>query len=109
MKLTLSGQPPGTTIIVDGQDISRFTNDVQVHARANSIEVTARIGLIATEGLDISVDAVTTLELSCFPGYVIEEEPIGDGRRRLRVVREHTTYESSDQQTIHDESSDQLN
>lgn len=75
----------GTRVFLDGQEVTACRG-IDLHIAVDDM-VTAKVDVIATEALDVEIDASVNLNVTTFDEFDIEETPMPDGGRRLRAVR----------------------
>ncbi len=74
----------GTTVDLDGQRL-KSCRSVDLHVAVDDL-VTAKVDVIATDALDVEIDAQVTLNVAVVDGFDLEETTLANGGRRLRAV-----------------------
>lgn len=75
----------GTQIFLDGQEV-HGCRGVDLHVHLDDI-VTATVEVIATDSLDVEIDAAVMMNITVEKGYELQETTLPDGRRLLRAVK----------------------
>lgn len=77
--------PIGTRVFLDGQEVKECRG-IDLHIAVDD-PVTAKVDILATEALDVEIDATVTLNVLTWDEFQIEETPLPNGGRRLKAVR----------------------
>jgi hypothetical protein len=80
-----TGLPMDTTIVLDGQDVTKFCQSYDLHCDGRGL-ATVALGLIAG-ALDVVLTADVAVTIQAFEGSDIVAEPQADGSTRYRVER----------------------
>lgn len=83
-----TGQPfasYGTEVFLDGQKL-KSCRSVDLRVSIDEV-VSAKVDVLATDSLDVEIDASVVLSVTAFDEFDLEETPLANGGRRLRAVR----------------------